>query len=307
MGRRKQWRHSLEPANRLPGTRMRRGGSRQITVYGSAASCGAIFRQCERTRRPSSLALRRDPIRPRPVSRIGSSGPLTGSPENTPKRASIWSARLLCFNPAGTMIWPFASGKTPASRQCATWRLRHGRWETSGARYPSLTARTNGSRAWRISARAREHDLPLWRAYGAFFEGLARAERGALGEGLSDMRRCAESLRQQGLLNFDGLFKIALAEAEARAGNRDRAIATLDEALATADRLGYRAFEAELNRIRGDILLECDPAKPAPAEEAFHTAIAVARRQGTRGFELRAALSLAKLYQLTARPAEGHA
>ena len=142
-----------KPANRLPGTKMRRGGSRQITVYGSAASCGAIFRRCERTRRLSSLALRRDPIHPKRVSRIGFSGPLTGLPENTPKRASIWSARLLCFNPAGTMIWPFASGKTPASRRCATWRSRHGRWETSGARYPSLTARTSGSRAWRTSAR----------------------------------------------------------------------------------------------------------------------------------------------------------
>ena len=165
-------------------------------------------------------------------------------------------------------------------------------------------AAQNGSETARL---AREHDLPLWRAYGAFFEGLATAELGALGEGLSDMRRGVESLRQQDLLNFDGLFKIALADAEARAGDRDRAIAILDEALATADRLGYRAFEAELNRTRGEILLECDPANPAPAEEAFQTAIAVAKRQGTRSFELRAALALAKLYQSTGRPADAHA
>ena len=165
-------------------------------------------------------------------------------------------------------------------------------------------AAENGSEAARL---AREHDLPLWRAYGAFFEGLAMAERGALGEGLSDMRRCAESLRQQGLLNFDGLFKIALAEAEARAGDRDRAIAILDEALATADSLDYRAFEAELNRTRGEILLKGDPANPAPAEDAFLTAIAVATRQGTRSFGLRAALALAKLYQSTGRPADAHA
>ena len=165
-------------------------------------------------------------------------------------------------------------------------------------------AAENGSETARL---AREHDLPLWRTYGAFFEGLATVERGALGEGLSDMRRCAESLRQQGLLNFDGLFKIALAEAEARAGDRDRAIAILDEALATADRLGYRAFEAELHRARGENLLKRDPANPAPAEDAFLTAIAVAKQQGTRSFELRAALSLAKLYQSTARPADAHA
>jgi len=165
-------------------------------------------------------------------------------------------------------------------------------------------AAQNGSEAARL---AREHDLPLWRTYGAFLEGLATAERGALDEGLSDMRRVAEGLRQQGLLNFDGLLKIALAEAETRAGDRDRAIAILDEALATADRLGYRAFEAELNRTRGETLLKRDPANPAPAEEAFQTAIAVAKRQSTRSFELRAALALAKLYQSTARPADAHA
>ena len=150
---------------------------------------------------------------------------------------------------------------------------------------------------------AREHDLPLWRAYGAFFEGLATAELGALGEGLSDMRRSAESLRQQDLLNFDGLLKIALAEAEARVGDRDRAIAILDEALATADRLGYRAFEAELHRVRGEILLKRDPSTPAPAECAFLTAITVSKQQRTRSFGLHAALSLAKLYQSTGRHA----
>jgi predicted ATPase len=106
---------------------------------------------------------------------------------------------------------------------------------------------------------------------------------------------------------FDGLLKIALAEAEARAGDADRAVAILDEALATFDRTGHRAFEAELHRIRGEVLLKRDPANPAPAEEALQTAIAVAKRQATRSFELRASLSLAMLYQSTGRNAEAHA
>ena len=106
---------------------------------------------------------------------------------------------------------------------------------------------------------------------------------------------------------FDGLVKIALAEAEARAGDPGRAVAILDEALATVDHLGYRAFEAELHRVRGEILLQRDPASLAPAEEAFQTAIAVAKQQATRSFELRAALALAKLYQSTGRPADAHA
>src|SRR5271154_5395466 len=49
------------------------------------------------------------------------------------------------------------------------------------------------------------------------------------------------------------------------------------------------------------------PANPAPAEEAYQTAIAVAIRQGTRSFELRAALSLARLYQSNSRPIDAHA
>ena len=120
------------------------------------------------------------------------------------------------------------------------------------------------------------------------------------------MRRGVELLREQNALLYDGLLKIALAEAEARAGDPDRAVAILDEALATATP-GHRAFEAELHRARGEILLKRDPANPAPAEEAFLTAIAIAKRQGTRSFELRAALALAKLYQSTGRPAEAHA
>jgi tetratricopeptide (TPR) repeat protein len=102
-------------------------------------------------------------------------------------------------------------------------------------------------------------------------------------------------------------LKIALAEAEARAGDPDRAVAILDEALATSDRTGHRAFEAELHRVRGEIRLQRDPGDPAPVEEAFLTAIAVAKQQGTRSFELRAAFSLAKLYQSTGRLVDAQA
>jgi predicted ATPase len=157
-----------------------------------------------------------------------------------------------------------------------------------------------------VARLAREHDLPDWRAVGAFLEGLATAERGALAEGLSDMRRSAELLREQNRLFFDGLLKIALAEAEAQAGDPDRALAVLDEALATSDRTGFRAFDAELHRARGDILLKRDPMNPAAAEAPFKRAIDVAKQQGTRSFGLRASLSLAKLYQSTGRSADAH-
>ena len=161
--------------------------------------------------------------------------------------------------------------------------------------------------AFELARLAHDHDLNQWRAFGVFLEGWATAASGAIGNGLEDMRHGVEMLREQNLLFHDGLVKIALAEAEAQAGNSDRAIAILDEALATSDRTGNRAFEAEQHRARGEMLLKRDRANPAPAEEAFLTAIAVAKQQGARSFELRAALALAKLYQSTARPADAHA
>ena len=63
---------------------------------------------------------------------------------------------------------------------------------------------------------AREHNLPLFRAYGLFHKGWATAAGGAIGDGLADMRRGVELLREQNVLWFEGLLKIALAEAEAR-------------------------------------------------------------------------------------------
>jgi predicted ATPase len=125
--------------------------------------------------------------------------------------------------------------------------------------------------------------------------------------GLDDMRRGVEQLREQNVLLFDGLLKIGLAKAEAAAGDLDRAVAVLDEVLAAAEGLGYRAFEAELHRSRGEILLKQSPSTPTPAEDTFVTAIAVAKQQGTRSFELRAARALAKLYRVTGRDAKAHA
>jgi predicted ATPase len=153
---------------------------------------------------------------------------------------------------------------------------------------------------------ASAHDLAQFRAFGMFFDGWARVENDLLG-GLDGMRRGVDSLRGQNILIFDGLVKIALARTEAEAGDTGRAVAILDEALSSADRVGHRAFEAELHRARGEILLNRNPANPALAEDAFLTAAAVAKQQGARSFELRAALALAKFYQSIARPADAHA
>ena len=92
-------------------------------------------------------------------------------------------------------------------------------------------------------------------------------------------RTCAKLSRCSG--SRDALYTIALepvlAEVEAEEGQLETANATVDRALAETERTGHRWFEAETHRIRGEILLKRDLANPAPAEEAFLTAIAVAQ------------------------------
>src|SRR5262249_5566946 len=71
--------------------------------------------------------------------------------------------------------------------------------------------------------------------------------------------------------------------------------------IAVIEQTGERWFEAEVHRVRGELLLKLRRPDVAAAESAFMRAIEIARSQQTRTFELRAALSLAKLYQTTGR------
>jgi predicted ATPase len=105
---------------------------------------------------------------------------------------------------------------------------------------------------------------------------------------------------------YNPLLATLLAEIEMASGEIDAALATIDQAITASERTGQRWFDAELHRIRGDILTKRNPVDPAPAEAAFLAAIAVAQQQKARSFELRAALSLAKLYQSTGRPTDAH-
>src|SRR6516165_2889393 len=90
-------------------------------------------------------------------------------------------------------------------------------------------------------------------------------------------------------------------------GRRANHYKRLDDALAKLERTEERWYEAEMHRIRGDILLKRDPADTAAAEQSLQAAIAIAQSQKTRSFELRAALSLAKLYRAANRDADAHA
>ena len=170
-----------------------------------------------------------------------------------------------------------------------------------------LDARAAQPHAAKTLELGRAHGLPFFIGYGIVESGWVRARLDDRNEGVAQMRQGLESLRQHGNALIRPFYSALVAELEAEAGESDAAVGTIDRALAEIERTGQRTFEAEAHRIRGEILLKRDPKIAAPAEEAFRTAAGIAQRQDAKSFELRAALSLARLFQSTARPAEGYA
>jgi hypothetical protein len=97
-----------------------------------------------------------------------------------------------------------------------------------------------------------------------------------------------------------------ISELEAHMLGADIALTRIEEALALARQVDNRCDLAFPHLLRGELLRKRDPSNPAPAEEAFLAALAIAQEQGARSWGLRGALELAKLYQSIARPAQAH-
>jgi tetratricopeptide (TPR) repeat protein len=159
-------------------------------------------------------------------------------------------------------------------------------------------------RALRLS---REYNLmPI---YLASCEMLASWARGRLSDpaaGAQNIRNALHDMTEQGYKLLLPICHGLLAELEAVAQHPDAALALIDKGLAIAEETGSHLTDPYLHGLRGDVLWKRDPTDPAPAEQAYQTAIGVAQQQGARSFGLRAALPLARLYQ-TARPADAHA
>jgi class 3 adenylate cyclase/tetratricopeptide (TPR) repeat protein len=148
-----------------------------------------------------------------------------------------------------------------------------------------------------LSRLVSEHDLKSFAGYLKFAQGWLNWVRNGGSAGLTEMAEGISYSRGIGIHMCLPQFEAELAQAEAQVGEIDAALARLEQAHREVELTGERWCEAELHRIRGKILLKRDPANTAPAEEAFLTAIAIAREQKARSFELRAALSLARLWR----------
>jgi class 3 adenylate cyclase/predicted ATPase len=151
-----------------------------------------------------------------------------------------------------------------------------------------------------LLALGREHGLPLWLAHGTFLHAWARWWAGDRQE-IGAMRDGLTMLAEMNVRHFGPLYGTLLAEIEAGTGDIEAGLTTLAAQFATITQTGERCFLAEMHRVHGELLLRRAPLDLPAASAAFMRAIEIARSQQTRIFELRAALSLAKLYQATGR------
>ena len=122
------------------------------------------------------------------------------------------------------------------------------------------------------------------------------------------IRKGVQAWRATGAeLILPGPASAALGDAFTQAGRFEDARQALDEGLAIAERNDERFQEAELHRLKGELLLAESPDQSAAAEDCFHRAIEIARHQRSRAWELRATMSLARLCQRQAGRGEARA
>jgi predicted ATPase len=133
---------------------------------------------------------------------------------------------------------------------------------------------------------------------------MALAAQGQGAEGIAQMRQGLTALRATGTaLGMPG-FLAQLAEAYGQVGQVDEGLHLLAEALALVENTGGRQWEAQLHRLHGELLRRQAVPEAQAAEACFQQALTVARRQQARSWELRAAMSLARLWQEQGKRAE---
>ena len=120
----------------------------------------------------------------------------------------------------------------------------------------------------------------------------------------------AAARRHRGILRAAGArlrlpyYLALLAQVYGKAGRADEGLAAIDEALAAARAHNERWWDAELHRLRGELLL-AQGAEAREVEAALLRALEIARTQQARSLELRAATDLARLWEAQGRAAEG--
>ncbi|HEY2530514.1 MAG TPA: AAA family ATPase [Xanthobacteraceae bacterium] len=160
-------------------------------------------------------------------------------------------------------------------------------------------------RANQLVAVTAEQRFPLYHATGMIYLGWVKVRNGDVTEGVAVLRSGLAAYRATRAESWVTNYIALLAVAYEIAGQVEEALAQFDHALQVVERTGQRWFEAELNRHKGQLLLRRGHTEAA--EELYRKALSIARKQGAKLWELRAAVSLARLRRDQGRRGEAQA
>jgi len=150
---------------------------------------------------------------------------------------------------------------------------------------------------------ATEKGFSQWIATGIILQGWALAQQDQGAEVISPMRQALDGWRASGAKLVVPYFLLLLAEAYAVVGDVEAGLTTVNEALSTAHNSGECWFEAEMHRLRGEMLLK-QGGTETEIEACFDQALDVASRQKAKSLELRIVMSLSRLRRRQGRQAE---
>jgi predicted ATPase len=153
---------------------------------------------------------------------------------------------------------------------------------------------------------SREQGFTQRLATGAILLGWALAAQGQRAEGIAQVRHGLDAFRGTGAELARPYYLALLAEASGQVGQAGEGLPLLAEALALVHKNGERWWEAELHRLKGELLLILSPENQVDAEACFRQALDIARRQQAKSLELRAAMSLSRLWQRQGKRDEAH-
>jgi predicted ATPase len=146
-----------------------------------------------------------------------------------------------------------------------------------------------------LLAISNEHGFALWSAAGKWIRGWCLGATGQAADGIALVLEGLAQFRAAGCNATMPFVLTTLAETYGLAGQPEEGLKRIAEAIALLERTQERWAEAETHRIEGTLLLFV--SDEAAAEDSFHKALAVSRRQNAKFWELRAAMSMARLWR----------
>jgi predicted ATPase/DNA-binding winged helix-turn-helix (wHTH) protein len=155
---------------------------------------------------------------------------------------------------------------------------------------------------------AERHGADVWLTYGRCFRGMLLIKRAQLDVGVPMLSAAVDELRTARFIQYYTACLAALAEGLVCTGQAEQGLVIVDEALARSDTVEERWILAELLRLKGElVLLGASPDAAVVAEDYFRQSLELARRQEALAWELRAAMSLARLWQRQRRTGQAGA